>query len=162
MPKRPDFEPPKNDLNPWDLLEEVVNFGPVGRGDKFVAQRGAATGHVFCVCKTMWLENGGSLSVQASATAYCTPRNNDGPYTAVEVGFPRGIKIPESWKPYADTMDGSWRKADIFAWIPVELVRELILDNCPKLRASLENTERLLLKDMTTADRKDWFNKKMR
>lgn len=32
--------------------------------------------------------DGFTMSVQASRSHYCTPRNDVGPYTAVEVGFP--------------------------------------------------------------------------
>ena len=32
--------------------------------------------------------DGFTMSVQADDFTYCTPRNNEGPYTAVEVGFP--------------------------------------------------------------------------
>jgi len=35
------------------------------------------------ICK-----DGFNLSVQANYGAYCTPRSNEGPYLAVEVGFP--------------------------------------------------------------------------
>ena len=39
------------------------------------------TPHVFC-------KDGEHLSVQASKTHYCTPRDDYGPYTHVEIGFP--------------------------------------------------------------------------
>ena len=32
------------------------------------------------------LKNGGTISVQASDTHYCTPRNNEGPWTEFETG----------------------------------------------------------------------------
>jgi len=32
--------------------------------------------------------DGFSMSVQASRTSYCAPRNDTGPYEAVEIGFP--------------------------------------------------------------------------
>lgn len=32
--------------------------------------------------------DGFKMSVQASASHYCSPRNNDGPYSHFEVGFP--------------------------------------------------------------------------
>lgn len=40
--------------------------------------------------------DGTSLSVQASCYHYCTPRNNVGPYTHVEVGHP-SIRPPQLW-----------------------------------------------------------------
>ena len=39
------------------------------------------------VCK-----DGTTLSVQASEFHYCTPRDNKGPYTHVEIGFPSTIE----------------------------------------------------------------------
>ena len=32
--------------------------------------------------------DGFNMSIQADEFVYCSPRNNDGPYTAVEIGFP--------------------------------------------------------------------------
>ena len=48
--------------------------------------------HVIC-------EDGVRLSVQANAMAYCEPRNDIGPYTSVEVGFP-SIRPPIEWEEY--------------------------------------------------------------
>lgn len=61
--------------------------------------------------------DGESFSVQANRFAYCTPRADEGPYTHVEVGFPTCDMGPE-WEEYND--------GDIFAWVPVELVQEVI------------------------------------
>ena len=38
--------------------------------------------------KTLVCNDGFSMSVQASRTNYCTPRDDFGPYDSVEVGFP--------------------------------------------------------------------------
>jgi hypothetical protein len=82
------------------------------------------------VCK-----NGYSLSVQVGRTLYCTPRQDRGPHEAVEVGFITdgtardSLKVvpPETWKQYAeDDWDDEWTKADVFAYVPVELVEALI------------------------------------
>jgi hypothetical protein len=53
--------------------------------------------------------NGSSLSVQASEYHYCSPKDNTGPYSAVEVGFPEGT-IP-SWWDDTDTVMG-WVTAE--------------------------------------------------
>jgi len=156
-----------NKLNPLDVLDEVANVNPSHRNEKFVASRHVSGTLLFCVCKQVELENGGTLSVQASASHYCSPRNNTGPYTSVEVGFPTGMELPDSWKSHADYWDRgeegkTWRDSDVFGHVPVEMVRELILENCPKLRAALERAEGSLVKDLDASDRKDWFNKKMR
>ena len=39
------------------------------------------------VMKQLKLKNG-AVSIQASEYHYCTPRNNEGPYSEWEVGFP--------------------------------------------------------------------------
>ena len=38
--------------------------------------------------KRVTCDDGFSMSVQASVSAYCTPRNDSGPYSEVEVGYP--------------------------------------------------------------------------
>lgn len=65
------------------------------------------------------LADGATLSVQASEGHYCIPRNNDGPYTAVEVGFP-DPKPPRSWRKYADG------DSSVYGYVPVALVRRYI------------------------------------
>lgn len=66
--------------------------------------------------------DGASLSVQASWTHYCTPRQNIGAWTTVEVGFP-SVEPPETWAPY---FDGDWdtddRCASVYGYVPVEVV----------------------------------------
>ncbi len=48
------------------------------------------------VCK-----DGATVSVQASQYHYSTPRNDRGPYSHVEAGFPSVIP-PDSWSEYAE------------------------------------------------------------
>ena len=43
--------------------------------------------------------DGETLSVQGSKTHYCSPRTNEGPYTALEVGFP-SVSPPYTWAEY--------------------------------------------------------------
>lgn len=62
--------------------------------------------------------DGFTMSVQASRTHYCTPRNDVGPYTAVEVGFPS--KHENRLAPYGDN------NSDVFAWVPVDVLDEII------------------------------------
>ena len=73
--------------------------------------------------------DGVSLSVQASAGHYCTPRNDKGPWTAVEVGFPltkdkMDIAMPVAWQEYADGVDSS-----VYGYVPVELVEKFISEH---------------------------------
>lgn len=71
--------------------------------------------------------DGTTLSVQASRTHYCTPRDDEGPYTQKEVGFifdanGKEITPPRSWKPYADGDFPSY----VYGYVPVELIEKLI------------------------------------
>ncbi len=60
--------------------------------------------------------DGSTMSVQASEAHYCTPRDNVGPYTNVEVWL-CGV-VPE-WSEYGDGEDP-------YAQLPIELVAEEI------------------------------------
>jgi hypothetical protein len=62
--------------------------------------------------------DGFTISVQASAFHYCSPRRNEGPYTEVEVGFPS--EYEPLLAPYSD---GS----GVFPYTPIDVVREVIL-----------------------------------
>jgi len=63
--------------------------------------------------------DGFEISVQASEFHYCTPRDNQGPWTDVECGYPNG-PVP-SLEPHRDGED-----SPVFGWVPVTLVEELI------------------------------------
>jgi hypothetical protein len=77
-------------------------------------------------------KNGVRLSVQASRYHYCSPREDGGPYSSVEVGFialdSKPYPAPESWLPYADN-SGKGTLSDVFGYVPVELVEEFIAQN---------------------------------
>jgi hypothetical protein len=66
--------------------------------------------------------DGLKLSVQASNMHYCTPCNNAGPYTAVEVGYPTGA-VPEfvEYAEDADSLTGT-----VYPQVPTSLVLEVI------------------------------------
>lgn len=71
--------------------------------------------------------DGTKLSIQAGENLYCHPRNNEGPWTAVEVGFIQDkdgnqITPPQEWEEYADCSFPS----DIYAYVPFELVEAFI------------------------------------
>ena len=96
-------------------FDEIIN----GHGSYTMVYKNTAKA-IECV-------DGTTLSVQAGRMLYSTPRNNLGPYSAVEVGFP-SAEPPETWRDY---YDGYWDEDEthtgsIFAYIPVELVREYI------------------------------------
>lgn len=75
-------------------------------------------------------KDGTSLSVQGSHMHYCTPRDDDGPYTEMEVGFitsPNGQRLapPDTWREYAD---GDF-PSTVYGYVPVELIEAFIADH---------------------------------
>jgi len=66
--------------------------------------------------------DGFRLSIQANASAYCTPRENLGTYTEVECGFP---SEPEPFlMDYAD--DPDYPCGTIYSYVPVSVVSLVI------------------------------------
>lgn len=62
------------------------------------------------------------LSVQASNTHYCQPRENNGPYSTVEIGFPSDV-IPEIME-WAESPE---KPTDtVYGYVPVEVVDAVI------------------------------------
>ena len=70
------------------------------------------------------------LSVQASKTHYCVPRENKlNHYYLVEVGFP-SIKPPDTWEQYFEGIDFETNAtSSVYGYIPIELVQEFIDDH---------------------------------
>lgn len=75
----------------------------------------------FRIRPRIFCNDGFSLSVQAGKYHYCTPRDNYGPYTAVEVGFPSG-PVPATWQDYSDG-------DNVYGYVPIEMVAELIVSH---------------------------------
>jgi hypothetical protein len=79
--------------------------------------------------------DGYSISVQASAFHYSTPRENLpewhwSRFECVEVGYPEDaqgtrIAMPDDWLGYADNPSAG-PHSDVFAWVPVQLVAEWV------------------------------------
>ena len=65
------------------------------------------------------LADGASLSVQAGGGFYCLPRDNKGPYTKVEVGFPSETP-PETWKEFAEEWDKPTNT--VYGYVPLSMV----------------------------------------
>jgi hypothetical protein len=68
--------------------------------------------------------DGTTISVQASAGHYCTPRDGVGPYTTVEVGYPSA-----PWPEAVEYKEGDDSVADsdaVFGYVPVVLVEAYI------------------------------------
>jgi hypothetical protein len=66
--------------------------------------------------------DGFTMSVQASRFHYCSPRNDEGPYAAFEVGFPS--EKCEELMPYAESADNP--TGTVYGWVPAEVVDEVI------------------------------------
>lgn len=85
--------------------------------------RKVTTNYSFPVAKRIVCADGFSLSVQATHGAYCSPRENVGPWYEVEVGFP-------SAKPNAEVMAYAEEPDEptdtVYAYVPIELVEKLI------------------------------------
>lgn len=80
------------------------------------AMRGLVMDRVQCA-------DGFSISVQASRYAYCAPRNDTGPYTEVECGFP-SAHPGEEMMAYAETPSNP--TGTVYAYVPVDVVMRLI------------------------------------
>jgi hypothetical protein len=67
--------------------------------------------------------DGATISVQASRFHYCSPRNDHGPYSEVEVGYPTP-DFPEGvqWKDNPDRPDSE----SVFAFVPIKVVSDWI------------------------------------
>lgn len=66
--------------------------------------------------------DGLELSVQASVTHYCSPRNGIGPWTAVEIGYPS--ERVEEFMEYAENPDEP--TDTVYGRVPVEVVEAVI------------------------------------
>lgn len=66
--------------------------------------------------------DGFRMSVQASRTHYCSPREDEGPYTSFEVGFPSAQD--ERLIRYAE--DKRRPKNTVYGWVPAEVIDEVI------------------------------------
>jgi len=73
--------------------------------------------------KFVYFKSGFGVSIQAKETYYCTPRDNFGPYTEVELGFPTG---PEPLIiGYADEPDRPTET--VYGYVPAGIVKALII-----------------------------------
>ncbi len=66
--------------------------------------------------------DGFEMSVQASASHYCTPRNSSGPWTHYEVGFPN--EVEELLMDYAE--DAEDPTDTVYGWVPEAVINEVI------------------------------------
>ena len=99
--------------------------------------------------------DGFEMSVQASENHYSIPRQDDGPYTHVEVGFP-SEKV-DLLMPYAENADADDPTEEVYAWVPAEVVMAIVIAHdgiafgeLPDLKMVLQRVERI-----ATAPRSD-------
>ena len=80
--------------------------------------------------------DGFKFSAQARESSYCEPREDKGPWTAVEVGYPS--EREELFMPYVE--DESRPTDTVYGWVPVSVIREVIAKH-----GGTDNTGRLVL-----------------
>ena len=91
-----------------ELLCEHLASSPITHREGY----GAFKYSIKAIAPKVHCADGSTMSVQASNTHYCTPQNNEGPYTHVEVWL---CGSPEAWAEYGGGDEP-------YAYIPVELV----------------------------------------
>lgn len=86
-------------------------------------RRKTSSGYSFLeVVKEIACADGFRMSVQASRTHYCTPRDDEGPWETVEVGFhsSRDARL----MPYAENRKDP--TGTVYAGVPIEVVAAVI------------------------------------
>lgn len=73
--------------------------------------------------------NGTQVSIQANEYCFCTPGDNEGPYTEVELGFP-SVKPSDTIMPYAADPDKPTET--VYGYVPVDLVRAWLAEEDAK------------------------------
>lgn len=73
-------------------------------------------------CKKIVCRDGFAVSVQASSVHYCTPRDDDGPYDEVELGYPN--EPVEAWMEYAEDPDRP--TGTVYPYVPIGLVEQVL------------------------------------
>ena len=77
------------------------------------------------ILKRIECADGFNLSVQAGDALYSTPRDDRGPWTAVEVGYPSGRPEPwDEWSKYAE--EAADPTATVYGYVPFAMVEALI------------------------------------
>jgi hypothetical protein len=71
-----------------------------------------------------------SISIRASRTHYCSPREDEGPYSRVECGFPSKTPGKELMK-YAE--NASDPTDTVYGYVPIDVVRRELLSHGPLL-----------------------------
>ena len=73
--------------------------------------------------KQVTCQDGFSISIQAGSGKYCSPRNDEGPYIEVELGFPnRKELLIHSYAEDRDDPTGT-----VYGYVPSTIVLEMLL-----------------------------------
>jgi len=107
--------------NPDDLFSPIFDINDYVMSHKAIIGSGINSVIPRIVCK-----NGLSLSVQAGAYNYCTPRLARGPWKAFEVGFPSRY-IPDLM-PYVER-DDIPPTDSVYANVPGSLINKIVQRN---------------------------------
>lgn len=78
----------------------------------------------------IYFNNGGSVSIQASRSHYCEPRNDKGPYSEMELGFPseETVIIPELLD-YMEQQEDANPHKSVYPYTPVSVIKKFIEAN---------------------------------
>jgi hypothetical protein len=68
--------------------------------------------------------DGFSISVQAHSSAYCEPRQDVGPHTQVECGYPSSVPLSKRLKEFAELCGTNDYTETVYPYVPVEIVQE--------------------------------------
>lgn len=74
--------------------------------------------------------DGFSISIQASERNYCSPRENEGPYSMVECGFP---SEKPGWEMMTYAENGLDPTNTVYGWVPVDVVKRELESHGPIL-----------------------------
>ena len=71
--------------------------------------------------------SGLSFSAQAGDGRYCSPRDDEGPYDKVEVGYPN--KVVSEFMPYIENDPDSDPLDSVYPYVPVKVVEMVVNKN---------------------------------
>ena len=100
-------------MKPWDLQMHLKSGEILGRIGCEILRK---------PCSKIVCYDGFEVSVQASSVHYSTPRDNEGPYTHVELGYP--LEPVEAWVEYAEDPDDLTKT--VYPYVPIELVEAVL------------------------------------
>ncbi len=88
--------------------------------NEFVEKTSTKERFIFRPC--IWCNDGFNMSVQASSTHYCSPRESTNKYTAMETGYPSEYEadIIE----YAEDLDNP--TDTVYGYVPIEVIHDII------------------------------------